>query len=1344
MKKITIFCVFAALLLILAGTVAVDNEPTMIVQGEPVSSLMNADGDTKVKTIYYHNATSSFGNYNMNTTMGVDENVVLAVGDTLTLTWDLEPAFASDFVLNGSLSTYIWIKLTDTAGETNKLNEVNIVVNEIDPAGSVIGGAIWTETEIDITGIPGHFVELSWQSSHVGRTINKNNSLRISMELTKPADTTLYVAFGSDSFPSRLEVSTDTYMRVRDLRILNSTYQENTTFPLTGDKIIYFNATVTSPFGGYDIWDVQLTLEGPDGAVFTDESMTWIEGNHSTYWNNYSFVWDYSGAAEGLYTVTVSAIDQTGFNYRYPDNPEDETYGGHLDSMTRSFSIALETFRVYLRTIDSQDAPLYGARIDILSESEVYITHNLTNPDGVASFNLSSGNYTIKTYWQDVLVNQTSLEVQNDILSPIDLNCTVYSPTYEVVDFNDEPVVSANIYLGHPNGSLMILLTDTNGTVELEQMAGGFYNIEVEWMGKEVNTTSHTLNSNDIFRIEATIYRLTIRTYDTRNEPMPDVQVIVSFNDTQATADAQLTNNLGEMYSRLPGTQAGFGYDIVCKWHGVFVGNVTDVPLESNDEINITLDIFYVDFHTVDRMGYDLEYTRLLGFTASTGSLTNTNETGLDGRATMRLPAGLHTIEAYWRGILVNTTDIDVFDGLEVEIVCDVYHVVFNVVDNRSVSLENAHVIASHPDTGILSSNHTDADGHARARLPGTDVTISVTWKGVSVFSDSVFIDSNGDLEIKCSVFYLSVEVYDDLGIALENARVDHLYGDTLLATETSDADGITGESRLPGTQLTLKIWWKNICVFTEDHELENDDTFIATTSVYHVDIEVLDSMGEALDDASIRIYHNGMLMDSDTSDSDGLAFARLPGETHRFNIYWKDVLVYDAPLEIARSGKLTIEVNDVYHVTFLMTDSRDVPVSGVSVILDLSGDQFASGITDASGHFTTRIPTPFDSPGDVHITAYWKNVMVFDSTVQISSGTTIEAPMVLDLEIYYMEYTIVDAEGMPLKNARITVLHDELPEGRNALGELYTDSNGFAIFRLPRGEQVAVANWRDTIVDTTTVSLTEDETITVSGSVYYLNIQVKDDNGNSLEHAFVTIHYPDGKGLYHSVYTDQTGSIRTRVPAASWEIRATWLERPIYSAVHEITSEESTWSIDASSEVYQLTLITRDSKGELLSDVHLIVKSGNDLWSGYTENGEISFRLPVGDDYSVTAYFKTTYQMSDVDLQEDTEIVLQDNSEESIDFQGYPIPIYSTNMFFVLLGLILLILVFAVVYMKTPKPTSVAEEEFDDEEFEEDEELTEEEPDDEEFKEDEELTEEEPDEEEGLLEDEYQSDEEF
>ena len=1226
MKKIVFFSAVVLLLVGLAFSSSAAAEENALDNVE-IDSEKLMEEDIKEKTAYLHNKTADINEnpdvLTMNTTMGEDQHLSEWTYDaTIVHEWYLDPPFAGDYRFEGETTIHMWINIRDADGHTNTI-ELTLNLYEVHPDGGedpiASGFESYDETRTS-------FNEYSVATDIDGYNVSEGSSLRAEFVIESSDNFQKRVAFGDSEYPSRLDMSTPTYIDVETFQLFNSTYEETYTFqPESDGDVIHFNSSVTDPFGGYDVHAVYLTVEGPEETVFYREDMELVEGNDTSYRLNYTYEWDYSEAEEGEYTAIVSAVDNTGYNHRYPDNPGDETYGGHLVSEEKGFWIGAERYHVNLKALDSEEDPMEGAEINVLDEEDTVETEGVADEEGIANISMRGGENTVEVYWQDVLVNETVLEIDGDVPreDAIELNCVVYTPTYEVLDVAQEPIQNVNLYIGHPNGTTMRVITDDQGEVEVPQLPEGEYEIRSEWLTKVVNQTSHQLDSNEHLTMHADVYYMDISVSDERGEPVPDVHITSRYTDTERVADASLTDIDGETTMRLPAT-TDFLYDLESSWRGVSVGEEHDIELDSNTTVEIDLEIYYIDVHVEDSTpdNGDLEDARLRAYNVETGALANTNITDEQGESEMRLPAGDHTFEVRWKGVLVAEVTEEVQQDEVIEIQCDVYYLNIKVEDTENEDVNNAVVEIRHQGR-LLEQISTNTEGEApQVRLPAAEFNVRVRWRGVEVYDDTYTFEDNEDATI--------------------------------------------------------------------------------TASIYHVDFVLEDDLGEPLGGASLEVRNGGSLIASVGADPYGEASMRLPQGTHMTEIEWKHVNVYEDLQTIDSSGEMTIVVEDVYHVNFQGLDSEDVEVNRASVLVFVDEEQIASGRTDQDGLYEVRIPTPYNEPGDVTIEIQWRDVEVYEETHTIDSHRATESAVELELDIYYLEYELFDEEGEPVENARIFVRHWEIAEGRDLIADRTTNEDGFIEFRLPRGEQTFTARWKEIQVSQQDIELGENDRLEIQADIFYLDIEVFDERGEELTATEVRITYGGTEKLFLSGQTDASGNVQARIPAADWDVQVNWINTEIYSGSFEVTEEEETWELELSAEVYYLTIETIDSNDESLSNVHVRVIADGRVWSGYTENGSITFRLPARDDYTVEGTYRTTYMLTEVEVNETETMILEATSEETMTFEDYPIPFYRTNLF-MFIGL-LIIVIAAIIFAYTKKTGVQVDEEEIEEESEEDE----------------------------------------
>lgn len=761
----------------------------------------------------------------------------------------------------------------------------------------------------------------------------------------------------------------------------------------------------------------------------------------------------------------------------------------------------------------------------------------------------------------------------------------------------------------------------------------------------------------------------------------------------------------------------------------------------------IEASVHYLDVNVHDERNESVSDVHLTFLYDDTERVANADLTSVDGDVTIRLPETdgfAYDILARWRGVDVGTTEGEELSGNRtVNIPLEIYYIDVHAVDSteENADLNNASLRVYNQESGALANSVVlNSTGRGEVRLPSGEHTFQVYWRGVQVSDETItVVDGLDEQRITCDVYDLEVEVRDDVNQKIQNARVEIRHDGRLLGELRTAEDGITPKARFPEAQLTIRTSWEGMPVNETTYFLDqnsiDDGSYLINASVYQVDFTIEDHHGEELDDASISLLNESSLIASGSADGNGTLTMRLPGGNHLTTIEWKDVMVYEGTETIEASTGMTITVSDVYHVDFHALDSEGLEVNRASVITSIDGDQIDSGMTE-DGVFGTRVPTPHGEAGDVTVAVRWRDVEVYYDTETVSGDSQVE----LDLAIYYLDYELVDAEGDAVENARIFVRHSEISEGRNLIADRVTDENGETEFRLPRGEQTFTARWKEvTVAEEENFSLSSSDQMNKSADVYNLDIEVVDDRGEPIVGSEVRITYPGVEKLYQSEHTDENGEAMARIPAAEWDVEVKWIDTQIYSGSFTVTEEEESRELQLQTDVHYLTIETTDKNGEELSDVHVKVISDDRVWSGYTENGSITFRLPElpeGESYTVEGDFKTTYLLTDVNVNETDTIELgsTEDPEETMSIDDYPIAFYKTNLF-MFIGILIVILA-ALVYAYR-KSSEVEIEEEEEQETEEEEMLEEEQE-----SEKESFEEEEQESEEEIFEEEEQEDE--
>jgi hypothetical protein len=682
----------------------------------------------KEKVFYFHNVQKSISGQNqyvMNTTLPAGENYVEAVftDAAKSFSWYIDPPLAGEVSLNGTVTLHVWMKLISGAGEGTLFVTLGLGLYEIYENGTKVeilneGDAA---NQVTLGPITSHFSEY-FVSGEIGTTYTVSAGSRLEALLTINSNdrATKYVVWGSNNFRSRISLSALKYIAVKSIDAYNAAGQQPDYFE--PNDTITFKATILDPFGGYDIRWVNFTLEAPDESfVFLKASMTLVSGNDTSLVNVYELVWDTVPKMKGTYNVTVEAVDNTGYYYRFPDRPGDETFGGHLESLTVTLSVGKVIYAYFLVT-DSTGEPLNNASVE-LWDGTVFVSRVATNETGYAKIsNIPGvGNYTLRVLWQATKVFDQMVSIPDVVPedNPIIIETAVFYPTFRIVDDALVPLGDANVFVTHPNGTSTILpfKTDMNGQFDLKRTAGGIYLFRITWSGVEVGAKSVNVTSNDVHVVKADVFYLTVEAKDPNGVPVESVHVIVNDVARALVADSKLSNASGIVVSRLP--QAT--YDMEVTWLGAHVGAVEGIVLNKSQKVAVNLQIFDARIKVVDERQVPLKSATVEVTFEGFRVVGVSDEEGL---VAFRLPGGTLNLKVWWRDVLVFNGNQTVNENATtLTITTQVHYVTVKTVDKNGAPLAGVSLTLL-KDSVTVDGGITYTNGTYEFREPVGEYTV--------------------------------------------------------------------------------------------------------------------------------------------------------------------------------------------------------------------------------------------------------------------------------------------------------------------------------------------------------------------------------------------------------------------------------------------------------------------------------------------------------------------------------------------------------------------------------------------------------------------------------------------
>jgi hypothetical protein len=389
--------------------------------------------------------------------------------------------------------------------------------------------------------------------------------------------------------------------------------------------------------------------------------------------------------------------------------------------------------------------------------------------------------------------------------------------------------------------------------------------------------------------------------------------------------------------------------------------------------------------------------------------------------------------------------------------------------------------------------------------------------------------------------------------------------------------------------------------------------------------------------------------------------------------VYWSNTIVNTTSGYIVLGdSQLTIKCA-IYYVSFHAVDShgKDVSNAQITVITAPLGLVIDTQTTNGGGLATSRVAT-----GTYRIDVTWKTVQVCNiSGVKV----TADMPYTLNLWIYYITFHVVDSRDIVVSNAQISA---KVSATSIDVDSKLTDGDGNATFRLPKGDADFTVHWSNTLVNiTTSYSVSQDANLKIRAAVYYTTFKTIDSHNRPVADAHISMVNLSG-GVMDTGITDSKGGAESRLPEGTYTLKVHWYNVLVYEAENFTVDSDSVHT--AKCGIYYLTVKTVDSGNAPIENVFVTSStvSGITMGANFTdEAGKTIFRLPQGT-YTIESYYKSTYMMTSIDEKQTATVDLTGGDKETVTiFSHVPIPIYSTNAFFLGLAIVFLI-IFALLFI--------------------------------------------------------------
>ncbi|MEM2269182.1 MAG: hypothetical protein QXM30_06285, partial [Thermoplasmata archaeon] len=152
---------------------------------------------------------------------------------------------------------------------------------------------------------------------------------------------------------------------------------------------------------------------------------------------------------------------------------------------------------------------------------------------------------------------------------------------------------------------------------------------------------------------------------------------------------------------------------------------------------------------------------------------------------------------------------------------------------------------------------------------------------------------------------------------------------------------------------------------------------------------------------------------------------------------------------------------------------------------------------------------------------------------------------------------------------------------------------------------------------------------------------------------------------------TNSSGGSNFLLPENSYNLKAYYMGVLVNSSNINVNNNEN---IIVNSSIYYLHVDIVGNDNKTINHGWILVEM-NGTVMGYSNNTNSTFRLPSGN-YQIRAYINEIYYFTPVNMGKEINYTLSNNSNIKLMIKGYPIPFYSTYLFYI----ILIIIIFAII----------------------------------------------------------------
>lgn len=400
----------------------------------------------------------------------------------------LYPNLAGPVVINGTWQVFIWLNGSAYKPTTFTLNFREITIGGVELWDSGQLNPTVTSSIGGYIDVPVYNYNLSVLLTHV---FASDTTLLVELEVNAGSSADTRIWYDSELYPSKVILPAQDYARPVSIKTYSVDDSETTLFHYNWTESwrkVIVRANVTDPFGGYDVYAVNITIVDPSGKPVLEETEMSRVSNGQwrvNYVHVFEVNWSYPTTAElGNYTVTVTVIDNNGYHHHL----DSSSFEPFIEEENHMFTIGIIVYYdpTFLITDDADDT---------LPNAQVYITWRngtadtlprYTSVDGIINLpRVEAGNYGFTILWKDVVVAQTTVYVDSD--GPYTIKTQVYQLTAQVYGNNGLPINGAYVIVNTQSGAGYGLTTTDEAGKAVFKLPSGTYTVTAHY------TTSYWL-----------------------------------------------------------------------------------------------------------------------------------------------------------------------------------------------------------------------------------------------------------------------------------------------------------------------------------------------------------------------------------------------------------------------------------------------------------------------------------------------------------------------------------------------------------------------------------------------------------------------------------------------------------------------------------------------------------------------------------------------------------------------------------------------------------------------------------------------------------------------------------